>query len=383
MQHTSLEMIGKLVSFDTVSSKSNMELIHFVRDYFTAHNIQSTIIPDDTGTKANLYATVGPNIEGGIVLSGHSDVVPVEGQPWDTDPFQVVEKNGKLFGRGTCDMKGFVGTCLAALPKMQAADLKYPIHFAISCDEEIGCSGVIPMIEAFDRELPKPRAVIVGEPSMMKIVNGHKGGIGFKTTVTGKDGHSSLPQYGVSAILIAARLISFLEDIEQEYKANSAPDCPFNPPYSTLNMGVISGGTALNIIARQCEFTWGIRSLPQDDPMDIFEKFNAYADKLLEKAHKITTEVTITTETGFNVPGLKPEPEAIAEEFCAALLGANSTDVVSYGTEAGWFQSIGYSTIVCGPGSIEQAHQPNEFIEVSQVSACETFIDKLIDSLAD
>lgn len=381
--YTPREMIEKLIAFDTVSRNSNLPLIDFVADYLNEHGVVATKVYNEDKSKANLYASVGPEVEGGVVLSGHTDVVPVDGQPWVTDPFTVVEKDGKLYGRGTSDMKSFSAIALSQVPKMLASGMKAPIHFALSYDEEIGCLGAPSMIERISEHVPAPRAVIVGEPSMMNIVSAHKGIISLNTKVTGREAHSSLVEDGVSAVMVAAKLMSFIVDMMAENKARSAPDCPFSPPYSTLTCGVVHGGTAGNIIARECEFMWDIRHIPEDDPLSFVDRFNDYCEKeMLPSMQAIAPEASIVTDIVASVPALKSETGGEAEMLCKAITGQNETSAVSYAAEAGQFQGGGFSTVICGPGSIGVAHQPNEYIEITQVNAAEQFILKLIDRLA-
>ncbi|WP_259780710.1 acetylornithine deacetylase [Aestuariispira ectoiniformans] len=382
MVANAIDMIGKLVSFDTVSRHSNLELIHYVRDYLAEYGVESTLVFNDDKSKANLYATVGPKVEGGVVLSGHTDVVPVDGQPWSTDPFTVVEKDGKLYGRGTADMKAFSAIGLSLVPEMLKKGLKKPIHFALSYDEEVGCVGAPRMIREMADHLPKPRAVVVGEPTNMEIVNAHKGVNGFQTTVIGHEAHSSQVHRGVSAVMTAAKLIEFLRGIMDEFKASADPANGFEPPYTTVHVGVVNGGTAMNIISRECTFVWDVRNLPWDNPKDVLAKFEAYCAELLPEMQAIAPECSITTVATSAAPGLKPEESGAAEELCRLLSGQNSISVVPYGTEAGQFQEVGFSTVVCGPGSIDQAHQPDEFIKISQVEEGEAFLRKLIDHLA-
>ncbi|MDX1736949.1 MAG: acetylornithine deacetylase [Alphaproteobacteria bacterium] len=381
--YTPIEMIEKLVSFDTVSRHSNMNLISFVQDYLKSHGVESHLVPNEDGSKANLYATVGPNIEGGVVLSGHTDVVPVDGQPWDTDPFELVEKDGKLYGRGTCDMKSFYAIALAMVPDMLKRGLKAPIHFALSYDEEVGCTGAPSMIKELADVLPRPRAVIVGEPTNMGIVNAHKGVNGFLTTVTGHEAHSSQVHRGVSAVMTAARLITYLEDMMRENEKRSDPTNGFEPHYTTIHAGMINGGTAMNIISRSAEFCWDVRNIPEDDPMSFKDRFDEYCqNELLPAMRKIAPASDIVTVATAAAPSLRPEKDSAAEELCKTLTGRNSVSAVPYGTEAGQFQEVGFSTVVCGPGSIDQAHQPNEYIELSQVRECEAFMAKLIEHMA-
>jgi acetylornithine deacetylase len=384
-RYTPVEMIEKLVSFNTVSRNSNLELIDFVADYLAAYDVPSEKIYNDDGTKANLYATVGPVIEGGIILSGHTDVVPVDGQPWDTDPFQVVEKDGKLYGRGTSDMKSFSAIALALVPDMIEKGLKKPIHFALSYDEEIGCLGSPRMIQKVADNYPAPRAVVVGEPTMMEIVTAHKGIVGLTTKVTGVEAHSSLVEDGVSAVMNATRLINFIADMMAENKANASDDSLYlpSPAYTTLHVGVVNGGTAMNIISRECEFVWDIRYVAEDNPEDFIQRFQDYCDTvILPEMKKVSDVCSIETKIVSSTPALAPENEGEAEMLCKALTGKNSTTYVSYAAEAGQFQEAGFSTVICGPGSIEIAHQPNEFIELEQVKQSEAFIRKLIVELS-
>ena len=379
MRYSAIEMIEKLVGFPTVSRDSNLELIDFVRDYLAGHGVESHLVPNAEGTKANLYATVGPRMEGGVVLSGHTDVVPVDGQPWDTDPFTLTERDGRLYGRGTCDMKSFSACGLALVPEMLAAGLKRPIHFALSYDEEVGCQGAPSMIAELVRHLPAPRAVIVGEPSDMRLVNAHKGISGFETLVTGHEAHSSQTHRGVSAVMYAARLIHYLDEMARECASRPRPESGFVPPYTTIHVGMVRGGTAGNIISRECRFVWDLRNMPDDDPQTYLERFEAYCrDEVLPEMQRVAPEADIVTGSHYRTPGLKAEPGSAADELVRALTGDNDTGVVSYGTEAGQFQEAGLSTIVCGPGSIDQAHQPNEYIERSQVDLCTRTLRRLI-----
>lgn len=376
MTPQSLEMIRRLVAFDTVSRHSNLELIHYVRDYLAGHGVQSHLVGNTEGTKANLYATVGPNVEGGVVLSGHTDVVPVDGQPWSTDPFSVTEKNGRLYGRGTCDMKGFCAVALAMVPQMQAAGLKRPIHFALSYDEEIGCHGAPAMIDRLTTDIARPQAVIVGEPTSMRPIVAHKGIAALRVTVTGHEAHSSQVQRGVSAVTIAARLISFIDDMMAENRANADPACRFEPPYSTLHVGVVNGGTALNIIARQCTFVWDIRCVPGDDWRQYYRRFQEYADTLLPAMKAISPDAGIACDILADAPPLQ-DHGGPAQELVYELCGHRHNGVVPYAAEAGQFQERGFSVVLCGPGSIDQAHQPDEYIDIDQITACEGFLQEL------
>jgi acetylornithine deacetylase len=381
--YTAKELLEKLVAFPSVSSESNLPIITFIEGYLADHGVGSTRIYDETGLKSNLYAQIGPNVEGGVVLSGHTDVVPTVGQAWDTDPFTLTEVDGNLFGRGSCDMKGFIATALSLVPDMVAADLKYPIQFAFSYDEEVGCLGAPFMVSDMVEKLPKAKAVIVGEPSMMQVVTGHKGSIGFTTKVHGFEIHSSLMHNGVSAVMTAAQLIEWLR-LQFVNEMNAEPndvDTLFDPPFTTFHVGVINGGTASNITAKYCEFKTDIRCPPSQDPMDWYNRYMDFVSKLETEIQSVRPEAYIEVVSRDINPALKPEIGGHAEALARQVTGDNGTHVVSYGTEAGQFQREGYSVIVCGPGNIKQAHQPNEFISVDQLDAGVRFIKSIIEKL--
>ncbi|MEM9046108.1 MAG: acetylornithine deacetylase [Pseudomonadota bacterium] len=388
--YTPREMLDKLVAFPTVSNVSNLDLIHFVQDYLAGHGVESYITPNDAGDKANLHALVGPAEQGGIVLSGHTDVVPVEGQPWSIDPWKVTERDGKLYGRGTCDMKGFNALALALVPDMLKADLKRPVQIALSYDEEVGCIGAPFMIERMARELPKAAAVIVGEPSMMEVVTGHKGSVGFYTDVHGFEVHSSLCHTGVSAVMVAARLIDWHRQQQEISKArvaalpHDAPQKTYEPPFTTLHVGTVQGGTAGNITARHCRFSTDIRFVPGESVEEWTGKYLAFVDELQAEMQAIQPDTRIEVTERMANPGLREEAGevALSEQLCRRLSGDNGRHVVSYGTEAGQFQDEGFSACICGPGNIEQAHQPDEFISVEQFEAGEAFLRRVVKDLA-
>lgn len=379
MKYSSKDMIEKIVSFDTTSRNSNLELLNFIEDYLSSFGVASQRVPNHDHTKANLYAVVGPDVEGGVVLSGHTDVVPVDGQDWSSPPFSLTERDGKLFGRGTSDMKSFFAIALALVPQMVQANMAKPILFALSYDEELGCIGAPSMIDEMEKKLPKPKAVIVGEPTNMEITNAHKGGACIRTTITGFEAHSSEVERGVSAVLIAADLIMFVDGMMQENRVKKDPNSPFSPAYTTLACGTVKGGTAQNTLARRCVFDWGIRCLPGEEVSDYMGRFEEKSATLLREMRKISEECDIASDIYSNVPPFASGQDSEAESLMIQLLGTNSTKVVSYGSEAGQFQHAGFSTIVCGPGSVEQAHKPNEFIEISQVEQCETVLRRLIE----
>jgi acetylornithine deacetylase len=379
---TPRDMLARLIAFDTTSRDGNLPLIDFVEAYLADWGIKSLRVDFEAGKKTNLYATIGPLDQGGIVLSGHTDVVPVDGQNWTTNPFELTEKDGLLYGRGTCDMKGFLATALALVPDFKAAKLKTPIHLALSCDEEVGCIGVRPLVAYIKEHLPRPKAVIVGEPTLMKVVNAHKGAHTFATEVTGLEAHSSCTHLGVNSILVAGELLSEIGRIASDMRERGDPSGRFNPPYTTVHVGLIEGGTAKNIIPRRCAFKWETRLLPGADPDEVPTRFNAFARTLEPAMHELSPETGVRTDRTNVVPGLRPEPDSPAENLALHLAEANGTEAVSYCTEAGLFQEIGIPAIICGPGSIEQAHKPDEFIAISEMEKCETFMRKLIQHCA-
>jgi acetylornithine deacetylase len=382
-QYSAKEMLDKLVSFKTVSLDSNLEMINFIQDYLNSYGIDSHLVFNNLKTKANLYAQIGPNVEGGILLSGHTDVVPIEGQSWTSDPFRLIEKNGRLYGRGSCDMKGFNALILAAIPTMMKVKLQKPIQIAFSYDEEVGCLGAPAMINKIRVTLPKAAAVIVGEPTMMNTVNGHKTSIGLKTHVRGFEVHSSLMHNGVSAVMNAGKLVSWVSKQTEKNKAMEIQEenRKFEPPFTTLHVGVINGGTAGNITAKDCRFSLDIRCLPSESSKAWVKKYEEYAEIVEAQMQTTNTKSYINIEKAHFVPGLKPEVNGFAEALVRQITRQNNTEMVSYGTEAGQFQEAGYSTIICGPGSIKQAHQANEYIDVSQLDKGELFISELIKSV--
>ena len=372
-------MLAELVRFDTTSRDGNIPLIEFVEDYLDSWGIPHFRVDYEAGKKTNLFATIGPDIAGGIVLSGHTDVVPVDGQTWASNPFELSERDGRLYGRGTCDMKGFIAVALALVPQFKAANLKTPIHLALSCDEEVGCKGVRPLVAHIRDHMKKPRAVIVGEPTSMQVVNAHKAALTFSTEVTGHEAHSSLTDQGVNAIMVAGELLGEISRIREDLTARGDPSHRFNPPYSTIHVGVIEGGTAKNIIPRHCSFQWETRLLPLADPAEVPARFEKFAASLEPAMKKIAGDTGINNQQTNIVPGLAPEDNSPAEHLALHLAGANGTHAVSYCTEAGLFQQIGIPAIICGPGSIEQAHKPDEYIDISEMQKCEVFMKRLLE----
>lgn len=378
------EIMEKLVSFPTVSRDTNLPLIDWVDEYLATHGITSHRYLDPDEPKAALFAHVGPWEEGAIVLSGHTDVVPVDGQPWDTDPYVVVEQDGKYFGRGTCDMKGFDALAIWALIEAHHAGVKRPLQIALSFDEEIGCTGAPPMIEAMQPVLPKGAAVIVGEPSTMRAVSGHKGGTGYNTHVQGFEVHSSLMDRGVNAIMYGAKLIEWANEMNAANQAAKPSDLAamFDPPFTTVHVGIIEGGTAHNITAKDCRFAVDFRVVPGEDKDEWEVRYRAKVAEVEAMMQDVIPETSITISTRFDVPALKPEIDGEAEALVRRLTGDNASHVVSYGTEAGQFQEAGYSAVICGPGDIAQAHQPNEFITVAQFEAGHAFMRDLVARLS-
>ena len=375
---TSREMIARLVGFDTTSRDSNLALIDFAEDYFNGYGATTRRTYDDEGRKANLFATIGPDEAGGVVLSGHSDVVPVDGQDWQSDPFEVVEKDGLLYGRGTADMKSFLAIAMAAVPDLVAKPVKRPIHFALSYDEEVGCIGVNRLLQDVKENLPMPQVAIIGEPSDMQIVHAHKGVHGFEVRVRGKAAHSSQPHRGANAIIAAGKIIAFIDRLAQQKRAEARPESGFEPPYTSFQVGLIEGGAALNIIPEYCSFIWEFRATPWEDDAAIVAAVQRFIDEeALPALREFAPEAQIELFDRAKVPPLAPEEDGPAEAFVRQLTGANAVGVVSYATEGGLFQQAGMSAVICGPGSIDQVHQPNEFIALSQVDLCERFMAQL------
>lgn len=379
----SVELLKNLVGFDTTSYKSNLELIEFIESYLTSNGIQSTLAYDQSGKKANLYATIGPKDIGGIMLSGHTDVVPVSGQKWNTDPFCLTESNGNLYGRGSADMKGFIAVVLSRVPVMLSADLRKPIHLAFSYDEEIGCVGVKRLLDQMEQQPIKPSSCIVGEPTSMEVVIGHKGKCARRVQVKGHACHSGQAPFGVNAIDYASELIVYIKKLAQEKEKIGPFDKDYPVPYTTLHTGVVNGGTALNIVPNFCQFDFEIRHLFEEDPKHLLDKIEDYALNHLQ-----TEMQTIAVETGFDFqtlatyPGLLTNPNMKFVNYIKRLLNNNAHSKVTFGTEGGLFQErLGIPTLVCGPGNINQAHKANEYISLEQLETCGKFLDSLIQSL--
>lgn len=380
-KYTSIEMLEQLVKFDTTSSKSNMQLIDFVAAYLKSFGISSEIIKDKHEEKANLLAMFGPTDTNGIMLSGHTDVVPVVGQKWSSAPFKMEKRDGKIYGRGTCDMKGFIACVLAKIPDFIDANLKEQIYLAFSYDEETGCTGVHSLVDVVNDLKIKPRACIVGEPTSMKVVNSHKGIRHLLTKVYGHENHSSTDR-GVNAISYAAEIIKFLDEIQAEMRERPALVDGFDPPYCTVHVGRIEGGVAANVTPNYCEVEWDYRPIPGTDEDEVYERYCIFIEEtIIPKMRERSDEYgDVKTDYLAKVPCLFPETGSDAETLVKHLAEQNSTTVVSYGTEAGIFhQKGGVPAVVCGPGSILQAHKADEYVDISQLEACDTFLERLLD----
>jgi len=377
-----LEWIDRLVAFDTTSRNSNLELIEEVRGYLNSLGVKSELTYDESGKKANLWATIGADDVPGVVLSGHTDVVPVDGQDWDSDPYQVEERDERLYGRGTADMKSYVSACLALAPQIVERNLNTPVHFALSYDEEVGCIGVRGLLAELERRPVKPRACIIGEPTDMRVVHAHKGKLSQRCCVTGLESHSGLAHRGVNAVEAAAETIAFLKQLARRFRDSGPFDDGFDPPYTTVHTGTIRGGTALNIVPKACTFEFEFRCLPDEDPQALADEVRAYAERsLLPEMHAVTPDAGFRWETLSEFPGLSTDPDAEVVKFVQRHVGEQHASKVSFGTEGGLFQAAGIPAVVCGPGSIAQAHRPNEFIALEQISRCEAFLRAVLDDL--
>lgn len=372
------EVLADLVAFPTISSDSNLELIAYAANLLSEAGATLSLTRDETGTKANLFATVGPEGDGGIVLSGHTDVVPADPGEWTSDPFRLTERDGRLFGRGTCDMKGFLAAAIAMAPRFAAAGLKRPLHFAFTYDEEVGCFGARALVQELERSGIRPAVAIIGEPTSMGVIEGHKGCYEYTTEFTGLEGHGSQPDRGVNAVEYAARYISRMLDIAEELKERAPAESRFDPPWTTLQVGRIEGGKARNVIAGSCTVEWEMRPISPDDASFAKRQLADYVGRvLLPSMRAVCPHCDIVTRMVGEVEGLQIVEDSEARRIVMELTGADRADVVPFGTEAGLFQSAGISSIICGPGSIEQAHKPDEFIAIDQLAACLEMLDKL------
>ena len=378
----SVGLLRTLVGFDTTSRESNLQLIEFVRDYLAGFDVPCELIYNAERSKANLFASIGPGEQPGIVLSGHTDVVPVDGQPWTVAPFELSEHDGKLFGRGTADMKGYIACVLALVPALGAADLRMPVHIALSYDEEVGCLGVRSLLAELEQRPVKPLLCIIGEPTELKPVLGHKGKLAMRCDVHGHPCHSAYAPLGVNAIEYAAELIGELGRIGQQLKAPEHHDARFDPPYSTVQTGVISGGKALNIVPADCRFDFEIRALPSQDPTQVAQQLQAYADQqVLPRMRAVSEHSAIRFSELSAYPGLATDSQSQAAELIAAFCGSREFGTVAFGTEGGLFDAAGIPTVVCGPGSMDQGHKPDEFVSRAQLDACDAMLQRMLASI--
>ncbi|SDB61889.1 acetylornithine deacetylase [Pseudomonas sp. NFACC13-1] len=377
-------LLAELVSFATVSRDSNLALIEFVRDYLQGLGVNSELIYNAERTKANLLASIGPAVPGGVVLSGHTDVVPVDGQAWTVEPFCLTEMDGKWFGRGTADMKGYLASVLAAVPVFLSSPLRRPVHLAFSYDEEVGCLGVHSLLEALVRRIAQPALCLIGEPTQLRPVLGHKGKLAMRCHVRGAACHSAYAPYGVNAIEQAARLIGRLGEIGAQLAEPSRHDPRFDPAFSTVQVGVVHGGTALNIVPADCRFDFEVRALPDFDPLVVAEQLQGYAEQtLLPAMRAVAGDTAIRFEPLSAYPGLATSPDSAAARLVAQLCGSDAFGTVAFGTEGGLFHQAGVPTVVCGPGSMDQGHKPDEYVSVEQMAACDRLMDRLASYLCE
>ncbi|QXI45781.1 MULTISPECIES: acetylornithine deacetylase [Pseudomonas] len=381
-EDASRTLLARLIGFATVSRDSNLALIGFIRDYLAGLGVESELFHNPEGTKANLFATIGPRDVGGIVLSGHTDVVPVDGQAWTVEPFALSERDGRLYGRGTADMKGFIASVLAAVPALVAQPLRLPVHLAFSYDEEVGCLGVRSLLAALEQRPHKPRLCLIGEPTELKPVLGHKGKLAMRCQVQGAACHSAYAPYGVNAIEYAAKLIGKLGDIGEALALPEHHDARFDPPFSTVQTGVIKGGRALNIVPAECEFDFEVRALPGFAAQAVADQLQTYAEaELLPRMRKVNAASAIRLQPLSAYPGLATPADSEAAQLVALLSGSEAFGTVAFGTEGGLFDQAGIPTVVCGPGSMEQGHKPDEFVSVEQLQGCDAMLSRLVDYL--
>ncbi|WP_046383795.1 acetylornithine deacetylase [Pseudomonas veronii] len=373
-------LLQTLVGFDTTSRESNLQLIAFVRDYLASHGVASELIYNEARTKANLFASIGPVEVPGIVLSGHTDVVPVDGQPWSVPPFELTERDGRLFGRGTADMKGYIACVLALVPALVAATLRRPVHIALSYDEEVGCLGVRSLLSVLAQRPVKPMLCIIGEPTELKPVLGHKGKLAMRCDVHGAACHSAYAPHGVNAIEHAAELIGELGRIGQRLRDKQ--DARFDPPFSTVQTGVIGGGKALNIVPADCRFDFEVRALPGQAPQTVADELRAYAEQqVLPRMQAVSAQSAIRFTELSAYPGLMTDQQSEAAELIAAFCGSRAFGTVAFGTEGGLFDAVGIPTVVCGPGSMDQGHKPDEFVSVAQLAQCDQMLHSMLNAL--
>lgn len=376
---SSRELLAQLVRFDTTSRESNLALIDFVRTYLQDHGVACELVYNEHKSKANLLATIGPADVPGIVLSGHTDVVPVDGQRWSVAPFELTQKGGNLYGRGTADMKGYIACVLACVPTLLQAPLRMPVHIALSYDEEVGCLGVRSLIERFHGQAVKPLLCVIGEPTELKPVLGHKGKLAMRCEVHGAACHSAYAPAGVNAIEYAARLIGELVRIGDGLKAPQHLDERFDPPFSTVQTGLVTGGKALNIVPQNCTFDFEVRALPAQDPWQVAQQLRDYAEQtLLPAMQAVSDQSAISISELSSYPGLATSLESQAAQWVAQFCGSQEFGTVAFGTEGGLFDQAGIPTVVCGPGSMEQGHKPDEFISVEQLEACDRMLERVV-----
>ncbi|MGE8143571.1 acetylornithine deacetylase [Pseudomonas frederiksbergensis] len=381
--NSSRDLLETLVAFDTTSRESNLHLIEFVRGYLDGFGVPCELVYNDERSKANLFATIGPANLPGIVLSGHTDVVPVDGQPWTVAPFELTERDGKLYGRGTADMKGYIACVLALVPSLVKASLKRPVHIALSYDEEVGCLGVRSLLKVLEQRPIKPMLCIIGEPTELKPVLGHKGKLAMRCDVHGEACHSAYAPLGVNAIEYAAELIGELGRIGQRLKAPEHHDARFDPPFSTVQTGVISGGKALNIVPADCRFDFEIRALPSHDPSEVAQELKTYAEQqVLPRMRAVSEQSDIRFSELSAYPGLVTDTRSEAAELIAAFSGSREFGTVAFGTEGGLFDAVGIPTVVCGPGSMDQGHKPDEFVSVKQLNGCDVLLQRMLASIS-
>jgi len=377
-------MIERLINFKTVSRDSNLGLIEWVRDYLQGFGAVTRLTFDATGKKANLFATLGDSKKPGLILSGHTDVVPVDGQNWDTDPFQAIERDGKLFARGSADMKGFIGIILAQAPRFVAAlndgRLDAPLHYSLSYDEEVGCIGVRGLIRDLEDNNIRPAGCVVGEPTSMQPIIAHKGTHRLRCSVHGREAHSSYVTHGVNAIEYAARLVVFIRQIADRLAQTEMRDYGFTVPYSTLSTGVIHGGIAANVVPKDCVFQFDMRTLPNTQPEALYQEIREFAQNLTREMRAVDQDSGIDLEWLSQTVGLAAAETDAIVQWAMQLSRNAQVGKVSYGTEAGLFQKMGVPSVICGPGDIAQAHRPNEFVTLEQLAQCEKFIDRMLDT---
>ena len=372
-----IDLLARLVAFPSISADGNRDVTEFLADTLRAAGARVTVMPDATGMQANLFATLGPDTAGGVLLSGHTDVVPVIDQPWTDDPFTLVRRDGRLYGRGTCDMKGFVAACVAMAPALAARDLKAPVHFAFTHDEETGCFGARTLTAWMAAQGIRPMAAIIGEPTGMQVMDGHKGCHEFSTIVTGLEGHGSDPARGVNALEIAARIALHLADLRAHLIARAPAGCRFEPPFTTLNIGALHAGSVANIIPARAVLDWEMRPVQEPDVAFVQTSVAQACAALLDGMRGLAPDAGITTRTVAEIPALVPAARNPARDLACALTGMNDAGVVPFATEAGLFQAIGIPSVICGPGFIAQAHMADEFVEIAQLSRCLDMLDAL------